>query len=115
MKSDLELAELLDGAPPRAFDLGAPDPGFRFDVFARIALRARRAEARQRAILYAAVFAAIGLAIPLSRAVGFTLADAEPLLAVAAGAGLAYVLALLSSEGPHAVLAHSRRMLRVGL
>ena len=105
--NDLELAALLGDAPR------APDPAFRFDVFARMAERALRRAARRRAGVTVAMFAGIGLAFPAAQAAGFTLAQAEPWLMVAGVVSLAYVLAVLTIEGPHALLARLRLLLRV--
>lgn len=102
MSSDLELAELLGSAPH------SRDPGFRFDVFARIAERSNRRSARRRAVACVLTSAAIGLAFPALAALGFTLADAEPWLMVAAAMSIAYVLALLTLEGVGGVVARVR-------
>jgi hypothetical protein len=106
MSNDLELAALLGEAP-------RPDPAFRFDVFARMALRSHRRAARRRAAIYVAASAAIGLAFPLAQAIGLTLTEAAPLLMAATALGLAYVLALLPVAGPAALLTRSWRLLRV--
>jgi hypothetical protein len=100
MMDDRELAALLGETP-------APDAGFRLAVFARAAARARRADARRRAGLRFAAFAAIGLAAPACGALGATLADAQPLL-TAAGALSAAACAALALADPGAV----RRALR---
>jgi hypothetical protein len=105
---DLEMAALLGEPPPHR-----PDSGFRYDVFARITGRARRRAAFRRAATYTTVFAALGLAFPAVRAVGLTVADIQPLLMVAGALGLAYVLALTTIEGPRALLARSRAVLRM--
>lgn len=101
MTSDEDIAALL-GARPSA------EPGFRFGVFARIAQRAQRRAAFERAVLRVAVFTAIGLAFPVSSALG---AEAAPLLSAAAGIGLSLFCALAVIEGPRAVLARSRAAL----
>lgn len=108
MSDDLELAALLGEAPR------TPDPGFRFDVLARTAHRARRRASRQRAFRLMLVSTAIGLLFPLAQAFGVGFAELQPLLLVAGVLGLAYVLALLTLEGPRAVLARSRVLLRAG-
>jgi fatty acid desaturase len=109
MSDDLELAALLGEAP------AMPDPTFRFDVLARTAERARRRQARQNAFRVTAMFALIGLVFPLAHAFGLGLAQLQPLLLVAGLLGLAYVLALWTLEGPRAVLARSRAVLRLPL
>jgi fatty acid desaturase len=109
MSDDLELAALLGEAPQ------TPDPGFRFDVLALTAERARRLDARQRAFRTTTLFALIGLVFPLAHTFGLGLAQLQPLLLVAGVLGLAYVLALWTLEGPRAVLARSRALLRMPL
>lgn len=106
MSDDRMMAELL-GDGPRA-----PDPGFRFDVFVRIAARARKRAAMRRAAKVAGLFAAIGLAFPLAGAAGLSLADARPFLLVASVLCAAYVFALFAIEGPSGVLARSRALVR---
>jgi len=106
MSDDLELAALLGEAPR------TPDPGFRFDVLARTAERARRREARQRAFRLTVIFALIGLVFPIAHTLGLGLAELQPLLLVAGVLALAYVLAVWTLEGPRAVLARSRAALR---
>lgn len=109
MSDDFELAALLGEAPV------TPDPTFRFDVFARAAERARRRQARQSAFRVTAMFALIGLIFPLAHTFGLGFAQLQPLLLVAGLLGLAYVLALWTLEGPRAVLARSRAVLRLPL
>lgn len=106
MSDDLELAALLGEAPR------TPDPGFRFDVLALTAERARRREARQRAFRLTVIFALIGLVFPIAHTLGLGLAELQPLLLVAGVLALAYVLAVWTLEGPRAVLARSRAVLR---
>jgi len=106
MSDDLDLAALLGEAPR------TPDPGFRFDVMALAAERAHRRAARQRALRLVLVSTLIGLAFPLAQAFGVGFTEAQPLLLVAGTLGLAYVLALLTIQGPAAVLARSRALLR---
>lgn len=106
MSDDLDLAALLGEAPR------TPDPAFRFDVLALTAERAHRRHARQRAFRLTVVFALIGLIFPLAHTFGLGLAQLQPLLLVAGVLGLAYVLALWTLEGPRAVLARSRVLLR---
>jgi len=107
MNDDLALASLLGDAPPQ------PDPGFRFDVFARISARARRRVATARALRLLALTLGLGLIVPLARVLGLSLDELAPVLLVAAVLGLSYLLALFAMGGPAAVLARSRAMLRV--
>ena len=107
MSDDLELANLLGEAPP-----ATPDPGFRYDVFARVSERARRRAAVSRALNQVAVFAAIGLIFPVAQAAGFTLETAQPVLIAAAALLTAAVAAVLTIGGPRVVLARSRAALR---
>ena len=106
MTDDRDMAELLGEAPRR------PDPGFRFDVLARAVEGARRQRVRQRALRIVAVFTLLGLVFPLLRAFGVGLAELQPVLLVAGVLALAYVLALLTIEGPRALLARSRAVWR---
>jgi hypothetical protein len=105
--NDRELADLLGEAP------ASPDPAFRLDVLARTAARARKRVVRRRAVHYVAAFTALGLAVPALRSLGLTAGDVQPLLLSAGAILLAYVFALLSIEGPAAVLQRSRVLLRV--
>lgn len=107
MSDDLDLAALLGDAPR------TPDPGFRFDVMARTAERARRRQARQNAFRTTAAFALFGLIFPVAHALGLEVAELQPLLLVAGLLALAYVLALWTLEGPRAVLARSRAVFRM--
>jgi hypothetical protein len=106
MSDDSMLANLLGEAPR------TPDPGFRFDVFALIDMRARRRAALRRALKTMGLFAALGLAFPLARAAGLTLADIEPFLLAAAVLGAAGLFALLNIQGPQAVWARSLALVR---
>lgn len=106
MTDDLELAALLGEAPPGS------DPGFRIDALARIAVRARRRAARQRAFRTVAGFSLTGLVFAALQALSLSAEALQPLLLVAGVLGLAYVLALLTIDGPRAVLARSRAVLR---
>lgn len=110
MSDDLELADLLGQAPRRA-----PDPGFRFDVLARVADSNRRRGAQARALRQVAVFAAIGLAFPVLQATGFGWSEAQPLVLAAAALAAAAAVALLTIQGPSVVLARSRALLRAPL
>lgn len=107
MSEDLDLAALLGEAPK------TPDPGFRFDVLQRTALRASRRASRQRALRLVLVSTLVGLIFPLAHVFGVGFREVQPLLLVAAVLGLAYVLALLTIEGPRAALARSRAALRL--
>ena len=107
MSDDLDRAALWGEAPR------TPDPGFRFDGLSLTAERARRREARQRAFGTTVLFALVGLIFPVAHALGLGLAELQPLVLVASVLGLAYVLALWTLEGPRAVLARSRALLRI--
>lgn len=107
MNNDVELANLLGEAPP-----DRPDPGFRFDVFARLSERARRRAALDRAFRRLAVFAVLGAAFPIAQAAGLTLQAAQPVLLSVGLLALAWALALLTIAGPRGVLAYSRAALR---
>lgn len=109
MSDDLELAALLGEAPR------TPDPGFRFDVLALTTERARRRQARRRAFRTTTIFALIGLVFPLAHTLGLGLSELQPLLLVAGVLALAYALAVWTLEGPRAVLARSRTLLRARL
>jgi peptidoglycan/LPS O-acetylase OafA/YrhL len=108
MTDDRELAALL-GEAPRSLD-----PGFRFDVLVLTAARARRRASRQRAFRTVAAFTLLGLVIAALQALGLRAEALQPLLLVAGVLGLAYVLALLTIDGPRAALARSRALLRLG-
>lgn len=110
MNDDLELANLLGEAPAHA-----PDPGFRFDVFARVTERNRRRVAQARALRQFAVFAAIGLAFPVFQAAGLDWMSVQPVLLAAAALTVAAGAALLTIQGPSLVLARSRALLRAPL
>ena len=105
MTDDRELADLLGAAP------AAPDPAFRFDVFARIAQRRQRASARQRALTWALGFALVGVAFPLAQVAGLRFEHLQPLAAAAGVLALAYLMAVATIEGPRSALARSRRLL----
>ena len=107
MSDDLELAALLGEAP------SSPDPAFRYDVLVHTGERARRRQARRNAFRITSVFAMIGLIFPLAHTFGLGLTELQPLLLVAGLLAVAYVLALWTLEGPRAVLARSRAILRV--
>jgi peptidoglycan/LPS O-acetylase OafA/YrhL len=107
MSDDLDLAALLGEAPK------TPDPGFRFDVLARTAERARRRASAHRALRVVIGSTLVGAAFAAFPAFGVNAVRLWPLLLVAGVLGLAYVLALLTVEGPRAALAQSRAMLRM--
>lgn len=105
--NDQELAGLLDAAP------NAPDPAFRFEVFKRVAERARRRSGYTRAARMIAASSALGLFFPLAQAAGLTLADAQPLLYAAIAVGLTYFLAQEAVKGPSSALARGLLRLRL--
>lgn len=107
MMTDDEVAGLLGDAPP------ATDPGFRFDVFARVTARAQRRAALQRGVVQAAVLTSAGAAIAASRAAGFPWQEALPVLGAAAAVGAGYALAAAVIQGPRALLGYARSALRV--
>lgn len=104
--NDLEMAELL-GETPRT-----PDPGFRLDVQARVAVKARRRAALARAWKHVVVFTLIGVAFPIGQAFGITWHSIEPLFLVGAVLAFAYLFAVLTIQGPRPLLARSRALLR---
>jgi hypothetical protein len=106
MTDDSEMAELL-GETPRT-----PDPGFRIDVVARVAARARRRASLERAWKQIVTFTLIGVAFPVAQAFGLTWQAAQPVLLVAAVLLFAYLFAALSIQGPRLLLARSRALLR---
>lgn len=109
MSDDLDLAALLGEAPR------TPDPGFRFDVLQLATARARRRISQKRALRLVLVSTLVGLVFPLAQAFGVGVHEVQPLLLVAAALSVAYVLALLTIEGPRAALARSRAVLRTPL
>jgi hypothetical protein len=106
MIDDSEMADLLGGAPK------APDPGFRIDVLARVAARARRRAALERAWKQIVTFTLIGAAFPIAQAFGLTWQTVQPVLLVGAVLVCAYLFAALTIQGPRPLLARSRAMLR---
>lgn len=106
MTDDSEMAELLSEAPR------TPDPGFRIDVIARVAARARRRASLERAWKQIVTFTLIGVAFPIGQALGLTWHAAQPLLLAGAVLGFAYLFAALTIQGPGPLLARSRAMLR---
>jgi hypothetical protein len=109
MNDDLELAALLGEAPR------TPDPGFRYDVLTLTAHRARRRASRQRAFRLLAGSTFIGLFFAVLQAFGVGAPELQPFLLVAGVLALAYVLAVLTIDGPRAALARSRALLRAPL
>ncbi len=107
MTDDRDLAGLLGEAPP-----GAPDPGFRFDVLALVAHRARRRAALDRALNQIAIFAGVGLVFPVARAAGLGVDPVAPVLLVGGVLALAAAAAFLTISGPRLALARSRAALR---
>jgi hypothetical protein len=107
MTDDRDLADLLGEAPP-----SAPDPGFRFDVLALVARRARRRAALDRALNQVAVFAAVGLIFPVARAAGLSIDTVEPVLWVGGVLALAFVAAFFTIQGPRLAWARSTAALR---
>lgn len=106
MTDDIEMAELL-GAAPRT-----PDPGFRFDVVARIAARARRRAALERAWKQVVAFTLIGAVFPIAQTLGLSWEAAQPLVLAGAVLLSAYLFAALTIQGPRPLLARSRALLR---
>jgi len=104
MSDDLELAALLGEAPRTS------DPGFRLDVLARTAKRARRRASRRRAARRVAHSTLVGAVFPVFQAFGVSAAQ---LLLAAGVLGFTYVLALLTIDGPRGALARSRAVLRM--
>ncbi len=107
MTDDAELADLLGEAPR------TPDPGFRIDVMARLAARARRRAALERGWKQIVVFSLIGAVFPLAQSLGLSWQAAQPVLLAGGVLALAYLLAALTIQGPKPLLARSRAMLRV--
>ena len=106
MTDDLHLAELLGEAPK------TPDPGFRIDVLARAGARARRRAALDRAWKQIVLFTLIGAVFPVAQAFGLTWHAAQPLVLAGAVLATAYLLAMLTIQGPRPLLARSRALLR---
>lgn len=102
---DLLMASLL-GEMPRT-----PDPGFRFDVLARVGERARRRRARDRALNQVAIFSAIGVVFPVLQALGVTWQGVEPIALAAGLLAAAFVFAMLTIQGPKTALARAQHAL----
>jgi hypothetical protein len=109
MSDDLDLAGLLGEAPR------TPDPGFRLDVLTLTAQCARRRASHRRALRTVLISTIVGVGFATAQLFGVGFAEVQPLLLVGGVLGLAYVLALLTIEGPRAVLARSRSMLRTSV
>lgn len=99
MHDDVSLAALL-GEPPQT-----PDPGFRFDVFARMAERARRRAALERGALQVAAFTAIGLILALIQFGSVAAGAWGPMLACLGALVLTAAVAFTVIRGPKAALA----------
>jgi hypothetical protein len=107
MSNDRDLAKLLGEAPP-----DAPDPGFRFDVFALMTRRTRRRAALDRALNRIAIFAGIGLIFPVAQAAGLSADAVAPVLLVGGVLAAAFVAAFLAIQGPRLAWARSSAALR---
>lgn len=95
------IADLLGEAP------AAPDPGFRYDVFARVAQSGRREASLRRAARSFGTMTAIGLGCAVIQASGLTWETAQPILVAAVSLGAAFLFAAISIQGPRAVLARA--------
>jgi hypothetical protein len=102
MHDDRALAALLGEAPER------PDPGFRLDVFARVAARARRRAALWRAAQQVAAFTAIGLLLALIHSASAEVGAWTPILVAIGALAVSALFALVVIEGPKAALARLR-------
>jgi hypothetical protein len=107
MHEDGDLAHALGAAP------GQIDPRFRLAVTARVLARAQKKRALRQALVFAALLAVAGLAIPLARLSGVAAADAQAalslggILALALGGAMALIL------GPKAALGRALRFVRI--
>lgn len=106
MRDDLSLAALLGEAPQ------TPDPGFRFDVFARMAEQERRRKARQRGMQQVAMFTAMGLVLALIQTASAHAGAWTPLLGVAGALALSGAFAFAVIVGPKAALARAASVFR---
>ncbi|HVK79607.1 MAG TPA: hypothetical protein VM915_03255 [Verrucomicrobiae bacterium] len=102
MSDDLSLAALLGEAPK------TPDPGFRFDVLARVSARAARREAWTRGLMQVAAFTAVGLLVALVQFGSVSSGAWTPVLSVAGALAASGVFALVVIQGPKAALARAR-------
>lgn len=107
--NDDELANLLGAAPQ------APDPAFRLEVFARVALAAQQRAARRRALSIVVVSTATGAFFGLAQAAGVTIETLQPLFYALGAAGSTYVLAMEAMKGRRSVLARTLGQLRFRL
>lgn len=107
MSDDLELAALLGEAPK------TPDPGFRYDVLARVAEHAQRRAAFVRGFKQAGALTLLGISVPLAQALGLGAHQLQPMLLALAAVGCAYILALTFIRGPSVLRAGSRLRVRV--
>ena len=99
MHDDLSLAALLGEAPK------TPDPGFRFDVFARVSERRRRRAALERGALQVAAFTAIGLVLALIQFASAETGAWAPMLGAAGALAVSGAVAFTLIKGPRAALA----------
>jgi peptidoglycan/LPS O-acetylase OafA/YrhL len=102
MSDDLSLAALLGEAPK------TPDPGFRFNVLARVSQRAARREAWTRGLMQVAAFTAMGLLLALVQYASVSAGAWIPVLSVAGALSASAVFALVVIQGPKAALARAR-------
>lgn len=107
MTNERAWANLLGETP------ATPDPGFRIDVFGHIALRAQRRAAIARALRQVLMFSVTGLVFAAVQAAGIDWARLQPLVAAAAVLALAGLVAVGGIEGPAALLARTRAVLRL--
>ncbi|MCR6643987.1 MAG: hypothetical protein NVV62_05415 [Terricaulis sp.] len=99
MHDDRSLAALLGEAPQ------TPDPGFRFDVFARVSARARRRAAFERGTLQVAAFTGAGLVLALIQFASAASGAWGPMLGAAGALALSGAVAFTVIKGPKAALA----------
>lgn len=106
MTDDRRMADLLGEAPR------TPDPGFRVDVLARVAVKARRRAAFDRAVKQIVSFSVLGLCFPVAGVLGFSWEAVQPFFIAGAVLTVAYLAAALTIQGPKPLLARSRALLR---
>lgn len=102
MSDDLSLAALLGEAPK------TPDPGFRFDVLARVSERAAKREAWTRGLMQVATFTAVGLLLALVQVASVSAGAWTPVLSAGGALAVSGVFALVVILGPKAALARAR-------
>jgi hypothetical protein len=107
MTDERALANLLGEAP------ATPNPGFRIDVFGRIAQRARRRAATARAAGQSLLFSLIGLVFAAVQAAGIDWTRLQPIVAAGGVLALASLAALGGIGGPKALLARARAVLHL--